>query len=230
MTLKAYADTYPLWCRSLPSSYNLVTDASSPWLAFLGVRYVLVPPGLVAPAGWRMLAEENGSRLVENPGALARAFAPEHVAWVGDRDLALAVIQSIGDFARDGVVGAARPGPPGWLPNGPARVDVAAYGEDRMTMTIDSTSPVFVGTSVPRWIGWRLTLDGSAAPLLPFNHAFLGFQVPAGRHEARLRYCPASFVVGGAVSAATALLVAGLGMRAGLRRRRAPARGEPAPA
>ena len=27
MTLKAYADTYPLWCRSLPSSYNLVTDA-----------------------------------------------------------------------------------------------------------------------------------------------------------------------------------------------------------
>jgi Bacterial membrane protein YfhO len=230
MTLKAYTDTYPFWCRSLPSSYNLVTDASSPWLAFLGVRYVLVPPSMIAPAGWRILAEENGSRLVENPKALARAFAPEHVAWVGDRDLALAVIQSIGDFARDGVVGAAQPGPPGWLPNGPARVEVAASGEDRMTVTIDSTSPVFVGTSVPRWIGWRLTLDGSAAPLLAFNHAFLGFQVPAGRHEARLRYRPGSFVFGGAVSAATALLAAGLWLREGLRRRRAPARGEPAPA
>ena len=227
MTLKTYSDTYPFWCRALPGFFNLVSDASSPWLAFLGVRYVLVPPGGRAPADWRVLADENGSRLVENPKALPRAFAPAHVAWVGDRDLALAVVHSIGDFASDGVVGAARPGPPGWLPNGPARIGVAAYGEDRMTLTIDSAAPVFIGTSVPGWKGWRLTLDGSGAPLYPFNHAFLGFQVPAGRHEARLRYWPESLVAGGAVSAATALLVVVLLLRASGSRRRESARGAP---
>jgi hypothetical protein len=150
------------------------------------------------------------------------------VAWVGDRDLRLAVLQSIGDFGRDGVVGAARSGPPGWLPNGPARVDVEAYGADRITLAIDSAQPVFVGTSIPGWKGWRLALDESAAPLLPFNHAFLGFQVPAGRHQARLRYLPASFVVGGAISAASTLLATALLVSAGFRRRQRRAREEPA--
>jgi hypothetical protein len=228
MTLKTYSDTYPFWCRPLPGFFNLVSNPSSPFLAFLGVRYLLVPPDARAPEGWRVLANENGSRLFENPKALPRAFAPRHVAWVGDRELALAVIQSIGDFANDGVVGAAQPGPRGWLTNGPARVDVTSYGEDRMTLAIDSAASVFVGISVPGWKGWRLTLDGRAAPLYPFNHAFLGFQVPAGRHEAQMRYRPDSFVVGSAVSAATALLGAALLLLpAATRRRRAPAPAEP---
>jgi hypothetical protein len=231
MTLKAYSDTYPFWCRPLPGFFNLVSNPSSPWLAFLGARYVLVPPDARAPEGWRVLASDHGSRLLENPKALPRAFAPAHVAWVGDRELALAVIQSIGDFANDGVVGAAQPGPRGWLTNGPARVDVTSYGEDRMTLAIDSAASVFVGASVPGWKGWRLNLDGSSAALYPFNHAFLGFQVPAGRHEARLCYRPDSFILGSAVSAATALLAASLLLLpAAGRRRRAPAPEGPGPA
>ena len=100
-----------------------------------------------------------------------------------------------------------------------------------MTLAIDSAAPVFVGTSVPGWKGWRLTLDGSAAPLQPFNHAFLGFQVPSGRHEARLRYRPDSFVVGSAVSTGTALLAASLLLLpAGGRRGRPPAPSGPEPA
>jgi len=227
MTLHRYAQTYPLWCTPLPSFFNRVDDATSPWLAFLGVRYVLFPPGLGPPEGWRVLAEENGSRLAENPRALPRAFAPAHVAWLGDPDRAYAITATIGDFARDGVVGAPRPGPLGWLPNGPARIGVAGYGPDVLALTIDSEASVFVGTSVPGWTGWRLTLDGHDAPLLPFNHAFLGFQAPAGRHEARLVYRPRSFVAGAGISAATVLLVLVL-LRRG--RHTAPAPAGPGPA
>ncbi|HTY41841.1 MAG TPA: YfhO family protein [Thermoanaerobaculia bacterium] len=227
MTLRRYAQTYPLWCTQLPSFFNRVDDATSPWLAFLGVRYVLFPPGLGAPEGWKVLAEERGSRLVENPRALPRAFAPAHVAWLGDPERAYAVTATIQDFARDGVVGAPRPGPLGWLPNGPARIAIAAYDADVLALSLDSEESVFVGTSVTGWTGWRLTIDGKDAPLLPFNHAFVGFQAPAGRHRAVLRYRPDGFVAGAAISAATALLVLAL-LRRGRPRAPAPAGREPA--
>ena len=220
MTLRRYADLYALWCTQLPAFYNRVDDPATPFASFLGVRYVVVPPGSAAPAGWPVLAEERGSRLVENPKALPRAFAPAHVAWIGDGQKALFTTQTIQDFANDGVVGAARPGPIGWLPNGPADVEVSGYVGDRLALSIVSRDPVFVGTSVPAWKGWRLSLDGVRAPLLPFDHAFLGFQVPRGRHEAVLRYLPDGFLYGSAISGATALACIALLLRT---RRRGPA-------
>ena len=230
MTLKRYADTYGLWCTQLPAYYNLVDDPTPPFAAFLGVRYVLVPPEANPPAGWRILAEERGSRLVENPKALPRAFAPAHVAWVGDEARALLVMLSIPDFAVDGVAGRARPGPLGWLPNGPADVSVAGYGPDSLALSIRSAAPVFVGTSVTAWKGWTLALDGNDRPLVPYNHAFLGFEVPAGRHEAVLRYRPDGFVRGAAISATTAVLcsAAALGRRRRRRRARGPGASRPA--
>ena len=228
MTLKRYADTYGLWCTQLPAYFNLVDDPTSAFEAFLGVRYVLVPPGMKSPEGWRVLAEERGSRLVENPKALRRAFAPAHVAWVGDESRALAVTLSIPDFAVDGVAGRARPGPLGWLPNGPADVSVAGYGPDSLALSIRSAAPVFVGTSVTAWKGWTLALDGQDRPLVPYNHAFLGFEAPAGRHEAVLRYRPDGFVRGAAVSAATVVLCSAAGL--GRRRRRARGPGASPPA
>jgi hypothetical protein len=196
-----------MWCVQMPAYYNRVDDPTSPFLAMLGVRYVLFPPGAEAPAGWRVLAEEHGSRLIENPRALARAFSPAHVVWIGDPNRASEVLRTIQDFANDGVVGKARPGPLGWLPNGPAEIGIVSYSSDRMTFRIESQAPVFIGTSVTAWKGWTLRLDGGPAPLLPFNHAFLGFEVPAGRHEATLRYEPDGYRYGAVISAATLLLL-----------------------
>jgi uncharacterized membrane protein YfhO len=56
------------------------------------------------------------------------------------------------------------------------------------------------------WPGWRLRVDGRPAATLTFNHAFIGFRVPAGRHEAFLEYHPDSVLAGGAVSLASLLL------------------------
>ena len=60
-----------------------------------------------------------------------------------------------------------------------------------------------VGTSIPRWPGWKLTLDGRSAPLLGYNHAFLAFRVPHGRHTAALDYRPDGFTRGAAISGMT---------------------------
>jgi uncharacterized membrane protein YfhO len=41
---------------------------------------------------------------------------------------------------------------------------------------------------------------------MPYNHAFLSFRAPAGRHTMVLRYLPDGFVCGAAISL-TSLLV-----------------------
>lgn len=213
MVFQPLAETFGLWCVQQASYYNRVDDPTSPFLAFLNVRYVIAPPGFPPPADWNVLAEEGGSRLLENPQALPRAFAPHYLVWTDDPAIQMQALGQIYDFARDGVAGAARSGPLGWRENGEAEVKIVSYAAGRMALSVGARSPALVGTSVPAWKGWKLTLDGKRAPLLNFNHAFLGFEVPAGRHEAVLGYLPDGFVYGSAISLATLLVCVALLLR-----------------
>jgi hypothetical protein len=58
--------------------------------------------------------------------------------------------------------------------------------------------------------GWDARLDGRPAPLLRANGYQRAVAVPAGRHSVELRYRPASFTAGAAVSLVSVLLFAGL--------------------
>ena len=75
-----------------------------------------------------------------------------------------------------------------------------------MSLHVEARDEAIVATSIPAWPGWKLTLDGGRAPLLPYNHAFLAFRVPPGTHEARLFYLPDGFLYGAAISLATLVL------------------------
>jgi hypothetical protein len=213
MVLGSLAQTFDLWCVPQGSFYNRIDDPARPFLAFLNVRYVLTPPGYAAPPGWKILADTRGGRLLENPRTLPRVFVPRHVVWSDDPRAHLEVMHSIQDFADDGVAGRARPGIPGRVDNGPAEVRVASYAPERIALAVDAAAATFVGTSIPDWRGWKLTIDGKREPLSFFNRAFLGFEVPAGRHEAVLRYLPDGFVYGAAVTLATLALAVALGLR-----------------
>ena len=195
------------------SFYNRIDDPARPFLAFLNVGYVLTPPGYPAPPGWTILTDTRGGRLLRSPRPLPRVFVPRRLVWSDDPGAHLEVMHAIPDFADVGVAGRARPGPPGPTANGPAEVRVTAYAPERIALEVDAADATFVGTSIPDWRGWKLTIDGKRAPLSFFNRAFLGFEVAAGRHEAVLRYLPDGFVYGAAVTLATLILAATLGLR-----------------
>jgi len=114
-------------------------------------------------------------------------------------------MRRIGDYANDGVAGEPRPGRLRWWNNGPAEVRISSYAAERMRLEIDAREETLVGTSIPGWRGWRLTIDGKRAPLIPFNRAFLSFLAPSGRHTAVLRYLPNGFLYGAGLTAATLL-------------------------
>jgi hypothetical protein len=216
MTLRRFHDTYSLWCVPQPVWFNRVEDPTRPFLSYLAVRWVLTEAAFQPPAGWPQRAEGAGLRLLENPRALPRAFAPRTTRSEPDPVRRLEILGGIEDFAAQGVVedGTATD----WSPNGPARVAILEAGTDRLELDVDvhAERPALVATSIPAWPGWKARIDGQAAPTIPYNHAFLAIRVPGGTHRVTLRYRPDGFLYGAAVSgAALAVSLAVL-----LRRRR----------
>jgi len=225
MTFWPMFDTYPIWCTHQPVWFNRVTDATTPFLAFLNARWVLAQTGDVLPAGWDPIAQGQGMKLYENRKALPRAFVPRSVLSEPDPKRRLAVLASIRDFANQGVV--SEPAAGEWARNGDADVTIARYATDRLDLEVRAREPALIATSIPAWPGWRISLDGAVMPQVIYNHGFIGFRVPAGTHRVSLRYMPRAVVAGAAISVVSAAIALWLLLRGPRRRGRdveAPAR------
>ncbi len=230
MVLAAMRETFPLWCVEQFSWFNRVDDASRPFLSFLAVRYAIGTLGVPAPAGWSTVAQARGGSLFENPRFLPKAFAPARFIRLASPRAQLAALGRIEDFAAAGVLeeGSGRESAPTWVANGSASVTVLSDVGQNLRLSVEAREETLIATSVPRWPGWKATVDGRRVPTLAYNRAFIAFRVPAGRHDVWLSYLPDGFLLGLGVSAVTLLSVA-----LGLRRpsRRAPQEGaEPRPA
>ena len=228
MTFAPLVETFSLWCVPQPIWFNRVEDPTRPFLSYLNVRWVLAPEDRSMPPGWIERAAGDGTRLFENPRALSRAFAPRSVRYETSPQAAREALDEIQDFAGFGVLEASESerGLAGrWVENGDARVAIESYGAQRLALTVDAGGGgAVVGTSITRWPGWKLRIDGRPAPLRTYNRAFLAFRVPAGRHAAVVTYWPDSFAAGLALSAATLLAcaVSAVVLRRTSRGRRAP--------
>ena len=195
MTLRSFAETFPVWCIPQGIWFNRVDDPATPFLAFLSVRWVLAPLDFAAPRGWPTLAEGDGMRLYEKPNALPRAFVPRLVRSEPDPTRRIDLLRSIVDFRERGIVdGDLVPGD--WRQNGEARVAIRAYGPQSMDLDVIAQEEALVATSITAWRGWKATIDGRPGQAVGYNHAFLGFRVPKGKHRLALRYAPDGFRYG----------------------------------
>ena len=218
MTFKPLWETFSLWCVPQAVWFNRVDDPTRPFLSFLNVRWVFAPPDYAPPAGWPVRHRGAEGILLENPGALPRAFVPRSYASEPDPGARLGILGGITDFRERGILGES-PATRGWTANGGASVEVSRYSPQQLRLAVRADAEAVVGTSVTAWPGWKLSIDGRKAPLLSYNHAFLGFRVPPGAHEAVLRYAPDSVRDGAAISVLSLSISASL-LR---RRRRTPA-------
>ena len=198
MTFRPMLETFPMWCIHQSVWFNRVTDPTRPFLSFLNARWVLSPDAAPVPAGWTVLSEGQGMRLIENPSALPRAFVPGSLLGEPDPARRLALLGSIDDFAARGVL--SEPSGSAWTRNGAADVKIVRYAADRLGLEVNAAEPAVVATSIPSWPGWRISLGGRSLPIVAYNHGFVAFRVPAGRHRVELRYLSASVVAGAAIS------------------------------
>jgi len=165
--------------------------------------------GLKSPPGWSVLAENNAGKVLENPTVAARVFVPTYVGHIRDPARQIQLLEQIGDFRTHGIVerGAEAAADSGaWIANGRATVRITQYTAQDIRLEIEAREPAVIASSIPAWPGWRVSLDGRDTPTAHYNLAFLSFRVPAGQHEARIRYWPAGIADGLRVSGLTLIL------------------------
>jgi len=205
MTYKPYRQTMQLWCPNAQRTYHDVTDLTLPFLSFLGVRHAITPRTTEPPPGWRVIADDRNTRLLENSHAIPRAFVPRIVRFMNSDETILEEMLQPTDFAEKAWIYAPEVIPQD-MGNGEAHLRVSRVGS-RYEIDADARSGCHIVISDVGWPGWRAYVDGRRVKIHPANLAFLSVYVPQGKHHLRLVYLPDAFVRGRAISVATLLIL-----------------------
>ena len=202
MTFEPISRTWPLWSHPQAVWFNRVDDLDRPFLSFLNLRYAIVTSGEPDHAGWREVARQRGSKLLENTRVIERAFIPEEVV-LDSRDpmpeMALAT-----DFRKTAWITIAGERADQLNAAGTLRIQRRKLG---FALDADMQRAGWIVVSEQGWRGWCAYIDGRRVPIHPANVAFLGIHVPRGKHVVEVRYWPESFVKGRAISFLTLVAV-----------------------
>jgi hypothetical protein len=198
------------------------------FMDLLNTRHVLTPAARtleLAEPRYRPAYEDALVRVFENTKALPRVFVVPQVRST-TREQALEVLAS-GQW--DGVAfdprqvalveGAIQTSAVHWPTGPPGRVDALEEHAGRVRLTVDSPERALLVYSTNYSEGWRAFVDEMPVKAYRADGLLLGVSIPAGRHEVRLVYLPGAFVLGAAITLASALLAATTFLLAGRRRR-----------
>jgi hypothetical protein len=222
-TAEGYDVLYParyrmLWnavngtqAASNASDYLLFGAAGSPLVDLFGIRWLVTgtasSPQQVAESGiprqFPRVVFSDGQALVwENPDPLPPAVLIHRVMKARSAEDALAMVTADGfDPHRTAVVEGA-----GSAEGRAAGADTLAYrrpSSGRLVVRTASAAAglLLVNSAYDR--GWRATVDGTEAPVHPADVAFMGIEIPAGRHRVQMRYAPGGFRLGWMLSCLT---------------------------
>jgi hypothetical protein len=197
-------------------------------LDLAGVRVVLMGIGMPSvPAvrtliddGLRELPSPRGDLLLyENPRALPRAYVTYRVEPAPEPDALLGRLSTpefdpmATSYVEGGLVLPASAAPPS---GHAARI----VRDDPEIVEIDAalTAPGLVVLADSFYPGWRATVDGAPAPIVPTNHLFRGVPAAAGVHRIRFEYRPTSVAIGAAASLLGLVVLGGLVVASARRR------------
>jgi len=84
------------------------------------------------------------------------------------------------------------------------------YAAESFKVVAQVPAPAYLVFSEVWYPGWRAWVDGMAVPIYRANFAFRAVHLPsAGVHTVEMRFEPASFKIGAAITAITILALAG---------------------
>jgi hypothetical protein len=183
-------------------------------LDMLNVKYILFEPGGVNPqlfAPLELVQENDEGRIYRNPNVLPRAWLVHTAETIPDDDAQLARLARA-DFDPAAVAILPAPAPPVAVPAAPEPTPVVAYAPNRAEVHASVAAPAMLMLSDAYSDDWRVTVDGQPAPLYRANYALRGVWLPAGEHTVVFSYRPRAFVIGGAISLLTLLVLGGYGL------------------
>ncbi len=208
------------------TAWQTATKASAHALAVLGITHVVLPPSAsgTLPPCWEG-PSDSLERVADFPGCVLYRFtasrgrfwlAPHAEARPGPRKALFRTAELDVDPYTTAIIGPVVPeGFVARRADAPIDLSAAKLSLDLETptlvrLTIESDAPSYLIAVLTRYPGWLATLDGAPAPLLDANTAFMGLDLPAGRHEVELRYDPTSLRDGLWLAALGASIAVGL--------------------
>jgi hypothetical protein len=183
-------------------------------LNMLNVKYILFEPGGVDPqlfAPLELVQETDEGQIYRNPNVLPRAWLVHAAEVIPDDDAQLArLAQADFDPATIAIVPAVLP--PVAVPASPEPVPMVTYAPNRAEVRASVSAPAVLMLSDAYSDDWRVTVDGQPATLYRANYAFRGVWLRPGEHTVVFSYRPRAFLVGGAISLLTLLLLGVYGL------------------
>ena len=215
MTFAPQVVTWPLWCRGQPVWFNAVDDLERPFLSFLNVRYAITWTHEGDHPGWREVARQRGTKLLENTRVIERAFIPDELTLGSGAPIF--EMKKAADFRKRAWIWT--DGPEVDQQNGSGTIDLERQNLGfRLSVVMKRAGWIVV--SEQAWRGWRAYIDGRRVKIHTANIAFLGIYVPEGKHVVDVRYWPESFVIGRAISFGSIAVVIAIAVAARITRRR----------
>ena len=162
---------------------------------------------------------EDSFRVREVPGAGARIRLAQAIAAAGEADVAAKVRAAGFDPVAQVVVEAE--GFPTGAPT-EASVEVRHYAEERIEVEAQSQTACALFVADRFAPGWRATIDGQAAAIVPADYVGRAVALPAGRHQVEMTYRAPGLRTGAALSILG--LIAAVALAVGRPRKRAAPR------
>ncbi len=189
----------------------------------LNVHYVITwRQELYAPSQiiYQEAADKDTTYVHRLESPAPRAWLVYHVEEVTDEE----ALARLDDVAFDPLQAALLP--PGSAPalHSPAdgqggEVTIRARTPGSIALDVATPTDGLLVVSEIHYPGWHAYLDGQPVDILQVDYILRGVVVPAGQHRVEMVFRPLSLTVGAAISGVTLLVLVGVGLLSGLRRR-----------
>jgi hypothetical protein len=173
----------------------------------LGARY---QPVFQSPDG--------GEVVLENRNVLPKAWLVPSVAVVKDPVRRLAILQNPAFNPRAvAIVESAPPiamaAPEQIQPLFPASAAVSLYEGERIAITASAPANALLMLGEKYYTGWKASVDGKNAEIVPVNHILRGVYLTPGTHKVEFLFDPLPFKIGKYLTLASFALFAGMLVR-----------------
>jgi hypothetical protein len=189
------------------TSYFIYNPQSS--LLMLNLRYVVAYPDCpkMQIEGLRTVYQDAQTRIDELPDLCPRAWLVHRYAVRQDSREVLALLsqfnyEKMALFEEDPRCAVETPS------SAEAAPEIVRCEPERIDIKVQAAAPALLVLSDLFYPGWEATVDGRPVEILRANYLMRAVAIPAGAHEVRFLYRPASFRAGVAASAAGCLAVA----------------------
>jgi Bacterial membrane protein YfhO len=222
LTIRLYRDLWDRIAANRDGPAERVTKGESrSALNLLGAQYLVSDDNLPLPVIY-----DAGPYIYRNDAALPAAFVVFRARVIEDEQKRLEILLSPDFDPRAELLLSRTPDTP--MPQeGAAQVQgaqpepsVTRTGPGEVLVRVDMAQPGYLVLTDTLYPGWRATVDGRLAEIVPADHAFRAVGLSAGAHTIVFSYTPASFRLGAWISLGAVLLLA-VTLLAGLRRRSA---------